>query len=195
MTEIFKRFSDENITPNAYYVLNCIREKIVPNSFVNSSLECKKLQVDNWLTEDLRLTSKSLIFIEEINGYFKKSKKKSSKVLMGDDFLRKIEEYVNVLPNKRLPSGKYAKTTPKNLEAAFRWFFESYDYEWATILKATEKYVEEYEVRNFEYMRTAQYFLRKQNNDKSFESDLANYCEIITSSPEDHQVHFKERIV
>jgi hypothetical protein len=195
MTEIFKRFSDENITPNAYYVLNCIKEKIVPNNFINSSLECKKLQVDNWLTEDLRLTSKSLIFIEEINGYFKKSKKKSSKVLMGDDFLRKIEEYVNVFPNKRLPSGKYAKTTPKNLEVAFRWFFETYDYEWDTILKATEKYVEEYEVRNFEYMRTAQYFLRKQNNDKSFESDLANYCEIIKSSPEDHQVHFKERIV
>jgi len=195
MTEIFKRLVEENLTPNAYYVLDCIREKVVPSNFVNASLECKRLQNENWLTEDLHLTSKSLIFMEEISGYFKKSKKKTSKVLMGADFLQKIQEYVNIFPNRKLSSGKYARTNPKNLEVAFRWFFENYDYDWELIIKATEKYVDEYEVRNFEYMRTSQYFLRKQNNDKSFESDLANYCELITSNPDDHQVYFKERIV
>jgi hypothetical protein len=195
MTEIFKRLVEEKITPNAYYVLDCIREKVKPNNFVNASLECSRLQSDGWLTKDLQLTSKSLIFIEEISGYFKKSKKKTSKDLMGAGFLQKIQEYVNIFPNRKLSSGKYARTTPKNLEVGFRWFFENYDYDWDIIIKATERYVEEYEVRNYDYMRTSQYFLRKQNNDKSFESDLANYCELITSNPEEHQVYFKEKIV
>jgi hypothetical protein len=195
MTDIFTRLVQEGLTPNTYYVLHCIREKTVPYKFVNKELECKRLQTEGWLTEDLQLTSKSLIFIEEINGYFKKSKKKTSKDLMGADFLQKIQEYVNIFPNRKLSSGKYARTTPKNLEVAFRWFFENYDYDWDIIIKATERYVGEYEVRNFDYMRTSQYFLRKQNTDKSFESDLANYCELITSNPDDHQVYFKERIV
>jgi hypothetical protein len=44
-------------------------------------------------------------------------------------------------------------------------------------------------------MRTAQYFVRKQNIDKSFESDLATYCEIIRSGDDEEQVYFSERVV
>ena len=80
MTDIFIRLVQEGLTPNTYYVLHCIREKIVPHKFVNKELECKRLQLDNWLTENLQLTGKSLIFMEEINGYFKKTKKKTSKI-------------------------------------------------------------------------------------------------------------------
>jgi len=46
MTEIFQRLIQENLTPNAYYILYCIKEKIVPKSFVNKELECKRLQSD-----------------------------------------------------------------------------------------------------------------------------------------------------
>jgi hypothetical protein len=44
-------------------------------------------------------------------------------------------------------------------------------------------------------MRTAQYFLRKQNVDKSWDSDLATYCEYLKDSPDDEQVYFSELIV
>lgn len=195
MTEIFNRLIQEGLTPNTYYVLHCIKEKVVPHKFVNKELECKKLQTELWLTEDLQLTSKSLIFMEEINGFFKRSKKKTTKDLLGVDFAQKLKEYVEIFPNKRLSSGKYARVNPKNLETGFRWFFENYDYDWEVIIKATEKYVDEYSVRNFEYMRTAQYFLRKQNIDKSFESDLATYCELVISNPDSEDVYFKERVV
>lgn len=195
MTEIFKRLTEEQLTPNSYYVLHCIREKEVPHAFVNKQLEVRKLQNEGWLHENLQLTSKSLIFIEEINGFFKKSKKKTSRDLMGAEFLTKIQEYVELFPNRKLSSGKYARTNAKNLEVSFRWFFETYDYDWDLILQATEKMINEYEVKNFEFMRTAQYFLRKQNPaDKSFESDLANYCEFIKTNPDDVQVYFKERV-
>jgi len=195
MTDIFTRLIQEGLTPNTYYVLHCIKEKIVPNKFVNKELECKRLQTDQWLTENLELTSKSLIFMEEINGYFKRTKKKTSQDLMGQDFVRNIEKYVEIFPNKKLSSGKYARVNAKNLEAPFRWFFENYDYDWEEIMKATEKYVDEFSIRRYEFMRTAQYFIRKQNIDKSFESDLATYCEIIRSGDDEEQVYFSERVV
>lgn len=195
MTDIFTRLIQEGLTPNTYYVLHCIKEKIVPHKSVNKELECKRLQTDHWLTENLELTSKSLIFMEEINGYFKRTKKKTSQDLMGQDFVRNIEKYVEIFPNKKLSSGKYARVNAKNLEAPFRWFFENYDYNWEEIMKATEKYVDEFSVRRYEFMRTAQYFIRKQNIDKSFESDLATYCEIIRSGDDEEQVYFSEKVV
>jgi hypothetical protein len=195
MTDIFTRLIQEGLTPNTYYVLHCIREKIVPHKSVNKELECKRLQTDHWLTENLELTSKSLIFMEEINGYFKRTKKKTSQDLMGQDFVRNIEKYVEIFPNKKLSSGKYARVNAKNLEAPFRWFFENYDYDWEEIMKATEKYVDEFSIRRYEFMRTAQYFIRKQNIDKSFESDLATYCEIIRSGDDEEQVYFSEKVV
>jgi hypothetical protein len=195
MTEIFARLIQEKITPNTYYVLHCIKEKIVPFKFVSKDLEISRLISDNWLDKNLQLTSKSLIFIEELNGYFKKTKKKASIDLMGTAFVQNIEGYVEIFPNKKLSSGKYARVNPKNLEAPFRWFFETYDYDWVTIFAATEKYVSEYEVKRYEFMRTAQYFLRKQNLDKSYESDLATYCEIVRNNPDGEVVYFKERVV
>ena len=104
-------------------------------------------------------TSKS---VEELNSYFRKSKKKTSKDLMGNNFDVYIKKYNSIFPVKKLGSGKYARTNLKNLEAGFRWFFDTYDYDWKVILEATSKYVEEYRLKNYEYMRTSQYFIRKQ---------------------------------
>jgi|TARA_R110002126_G_scaffold27224_4_gene91476 hypothetical protein len=195
MKEIFKKLADMGITPNAFYILDCVKEGIVPNTYVKASLEVTRLIKDNWLTQDLELTDKSVIFTTEIDGYFKRSKKKTSTDLLGHNFMQNIEAYVHIFPNKKLSSGKYARVPAKNLESGFRWFFETYDYDWETIFQATQKYVGEYESKNFEYMRTAQYFLRKQNVDKSWDSDLATYCEYLKDSPDDEQVYFSELIV
>lgn len=195
MKEIFKKLADMGITPNAFYILDCVKEGIVPNTYVKASLEVTRLIKDNWLTQNLELTDKSVIFTTEIDGYFKRSKKKTSTDLLGHNFMQNIEAYVHIFPNKKLSSGKYARVPAKNLESGFRWFFETYDYDWETIFQATQKYVGEYESKNFEYMRTAQYFLRKQNVDKSWDSDLATYCEYLKDSPDDEQVYFSELIV
>ena len=114
---------------------------------------------------------------------------------MGDSFLDNIKVYNEIFPNKKLSSGKYARVNPKTLENAFRWFFEIYDYSWDIILQATAKYVDEYEIRRFEYMRTSQYFVRKQNTDKTWDSDLATYCDLILSGSDEDTNYFKERVV
>jgi hypothetical protein len=195
MTEIFNKFVQEDITPDGYYVLHCIKEKIVPNNFVNNSLQVTKLKRYDWLNEDLTLTNKSLIFMAEINSFFKKTKAKTLQDLLGTKFIDKIQEYIELFPNRKLSSGKYARTTSKNLETSFKWFFENYSYDWETIIKATEKYVDDYSIRNYEFMRTSQYFIRKQNIDKSFESDLATYCELLNNGFDEPETYFKERIV
>ena len=197
MDEIFNRLIKEKLTPNSLYVLHCIKNKLsVSKSLANSDLEVHRLLAEGWLTDNLQLSSKSLIFMEELGSYFRKSKKKTSKDLMGDNFDNKIKLYNSLFPARKLGSGKYARTNVKNLESGFRWFFENYDYTWETILKATRKYVLEYSMKNYEYMRTSQYFIRKQGSDKSFESDLATYCDMLNyEGPNEEQDIFREKIV
>ena len=193
MEEIFFKLIAQDITPNSYYILHCIKTKIVPAQYVNKELETKKLINNGWINEDLTLTSKSIIFTTEIDGYFKKAKKKTNKDLLGDNFADNLKEYVEIFPNRKLSSGKYARVNPKNLENSFRWFFENYDYDWDMIFKATKKYIYDYSLKNYEYMRTSQYFIRKQNTDKTYDSELADYCNMIDNVLDDEVVFIKER--
>ena len=193
MTEIYQRLIKEDLTPNSYYVLDCIKNKISIHKFVNSNLECSKLISNNWLTEDLQLTDKSIIFTTEIDGFFKKTKKKITKDLLGNNFTENLKKYVEIFPNRKLSSGKYARVNPKNLENSFRWFFENYEYDWDMIFRATKKYIYDYSLKNYEYMRTSQYFIRKQNTDKSYDSELADYCNMIDNVLDDEVVFIKER--
>jgi hypothetical protein len=193
MEEIFNKLTKEELTPNSFYVLYCIKNNTKPNNFVNSSLAVTKLKQEGWLEENLQLTSKSIIFTTEIDGYFKKAKKKTTKDLLGDNFTNNIKVYVEIFPNRKLSSGKYARVNPKNLENSFRWFFENYDYDWDMIFKATKKYIYDYSLKNYEYMRTSQYFIRKQNTDKTYDSELADYCNMIDNVLDDEVVFIKER--
>ena len=193
MEEIFNKLIKEELTPNSFYVLYSICNKIKPYKYVNSSLEVTKLKQEGWLEEDLSLSSKSIIFITEIDGFFKKAKKKTTKDLLGNNFTDNIQKYVEIFPNRKLSSGKYARVNPKNLENSFRWFFENYDYDWDMIFKATKKYIYDYSLKNYEYMRTSQYFIRKQNIDKTYDSELADYCNMIDNVLDDEVVFIKER--
>jgi hypothetical protein len=195
MDELFEKLIREQITPNSFYVLYSLSRKTKPVDIVNANLEITRLKNNGWLTSELEITDKSIIFIEEVNGYFRKSKKKSAQITMGTDFLTNIQNYNLLFPNRKLPSGSYARVNAKNLEAGFRWFFENYTYGWETILNATRMYVNEYSEKGFDYMRNSQYFVRKQAADKSFESTLANYCEMVNNDVQLESPRFKERYV
>jgi hypothetical protein len=195
MEEIFLKLIKEKITPNSYYVLHCIKSGMIPISFINKDLEIKKLKNDGWLNDDLQLTDKSIIFTIEIDGFFNKSKKKTTTTLLGNGFDENIKSYSDIFPSMKLASGKYARSNSKNLENAFRWFFENYNYDWNTILEATKKYVNEYKIMSYQYMRTSQYFIRKQSTDKTYDSDLADYCDMILNKTNDDIIFIKERLL
>jgi hypothetical protein len=197
MNEIFNKLIKLGLTPNSFYYLYSLSQNIVPNKFINASLENKKLQADEWITESNALTKKALELVYEIDSYFKIQKKKTSVNKMGENYMEKIEEYLNIFPSFKLPSGKYARTNSKNLETAFRWFFDNYDYKWETVLEATARYVNQFELTGWKYMRTSQYFVRKQSSvERSFDSELANYCDMIEKGYDEYDdFKFKDNIV
>lgn len=194
MEKIFQRLLREGITPNQYYVLFSMREKISP-SMVNIPLEMRGLTGD-YITVGNELTAKALSLLIEIDENFKEKKAKNDQELMGADHMKKVEEYRLLFPDLKLPSGKYARDAAKNLEVNFRWFFKSHAYDWNTIMKATTKYIDEYSAKNYDYMRTCKYFIKKSEKDGSVTSDLANYCEmIVTGTGNSDEFHFSEKVV
>jgi len=197
MEEIFFKIINLGLTPNSLYILYNIKKNTVPSSLVNSSIEMARLSTGEWLIDGMP-TGKAILLIDELDAYFKKSKKKTSSAILGDDFSTKIEEYLDIFPKFKLPSGKYARSDKKNLENNFRWFFETHSYDWDTVINATKMYVDEYERQGYKYMRTSQYFIRKLNPaEKTFESELANYCEVFMNGDSDYNYdsHFKEKVV
>ncbi len=75
------------------------------------------------------------------------------------------------------------------------WFFENHSYDWELVFNATRLYLDQYERLGYKYMRTSQYFIRKQNADKTYDSELANYCDMILNgdtSADDN--HFSEKV-
>lgn len=198
MDEIFNKLIKLDLTPNRYYLLHCKKDKIAPAFNLNVGVDYMRLQSDDWLDANGNLTSKAVKLVQELDSYFKNSKKKTSTSILGDNFIGKIEEYLDIFPKFKLPSGKYARSDKKNLENNFRWFFENHDYDWNTVINATKMYVDDYERQGYKYMRTSQYFIRKLNPaEKTFESELANYCDTYLHGSNDNMDgnFFSEKVV
>ena len=193
--EMFNLITKEGLTPNQFYLLYSMREGISP-FHINLHQELRMLSSNAWISDENKLQPKSLLLVQQIEGFFKVQKKKTNSDLMGEGAGDNIDKYQSLFPRKKLPSGKVARSDKTNVENNFRWFFETHKYSWETILKATAHYVDEYEAKNYLYMRTSAYFIRKTELDKSIISDLADYCAIVESGDDLNQdTHFSDRVV
>jgi hypothetical protein len=180
--KFFEQLSKKNISVKNY--------GIIVNAYITGDIP-KIIQ-----GSDGKMSSKLIKLVESMDVFFQPVKKQNPIELMGEDYLNKIKEYVEIFPTKKLPNNKYARTDVKNLQTNFEWFFKQYSYSWNTILKATELYVEEYRKTNYLYMRTSFYFIRKAEQDKQVSSDLANYCDrIINSDDYKEERFFKTNVV
>ena len=59
MEEIFNILIREGFSPNSFYILYCIHNKITPNKLVSSSLEVTKLKAGGYIKENLELKNLS----------------------------------------------------------------------------------------------------------------------------------------
>jgi len=197
MWELFQKIANEKITPNQCYLLFGIKERTQVQ--LNSMEEVKNLIKQGFVEKEKNkpytITNKGKTLITKFNNYFIKAKKKTNIQLMGKDFADKIEEYRNIFPAGKLPSNNPARQNVKALGESFRWFFETYDYTWEDIIKATKMYVNEYRSDNYMYMQTSQYFISKQDKHKVKHSKLADYCDMILDGVETEIHTFKEKIV
>lgn len=195
LIDLFNLITIEGLTPNQFYLLACMEESIASRS-INIHTELRALASSEWIDENNKLTPKAQVLLLTVGNYFSVNKKKTDMSIMGIDYMDNIRKYRDLFPKGKLPSGKPARSNDKVLEQNFRWFFENYSYTWDTILKATAHYVDEFEKKNFLYMRTAQYFICKSELDKTKQSELADYCSMLESgdlSKDDS--HFKENVV
>jgi len=194
INDFFNRLIRAKITPNQLYLLYCL-ENSMTTIKINPYLEIRTME-EGYLDANNQPTQLALDLIKEIDEQFKSKDKEASKNLLGDDYLTNIQKYVELFPKKKLPSGKLARSTIKNLDANFKWFFKTFDYDWETILKATATYVDEYEKNNYKYMQTSKYFICKSQSDKTKTSELADYCELIANGGElDEDNYFREKVV
>ena len=200
--EIFMQIAHKNLTPNQFYLMCCIREGIGSLN-INLHTELRVLIKDKWIRDltdatgnKYELSPEGQSLLEEIDSQFKTTRKKVNSSLMGEDYQEKVDAYLELFPKMRLPSGKPARSDRKNVQTALEWFMKNYNYTWDTILKATAMYVDDYEKKNYLYMQTSQYFIRKQQSDKSWGSELANMCAVVDSGDiHNSQHYFSENVV
>lgn len=86
-----------------------------------------------------------------------------------------------------MPSGKPARSSIIELKKRFDWFVSEYKYDWETILKATENYVRHYEDKNYNFMQTSAYFIRKEDSKKVTSSALSEWCEQVLNPGENDE--------
>jgi hypothetical protein len=195
MKEIYDIMIKNDITPNQVYLLYSIDENI-SSPLINVALELRNLKKKGFVDGNNKLKNKGQKLLDNLKSFYEVKKEKTNKIILGDNFIENIEIYRELFPSGRLPSKKPARSSPKNLEVAFRWFFKNFTYDWKTIIQATAMYVDEYETNNYMYMQTSQYFIRKQAADKSWNSTLSDYCEIIISGGDTLEgKHFSENVV
>jgi hypothetical protein len=199
MMEMFNLIIAKGLTPNQFYMLYCMRENI-STLHINMHQELRALQSDGWISSghsDVKtLQPKAVTLLQQVEGFFRVQKKKTNNQVLGKDYESNIDAYLLLFPKIKLPSGKAARTDKRNVETAFKWFFENHDYPWELILQATAMYVDEYEKKNYMYMQTSQYFIRKQQADKTWGSELANWCSnVLNGDMSDQDTHFSEKVV
>ena len=196
MWELFQKILKNKLTPNQALLLFGMKQKTAIPSKLNIDID--DLVTQGFLVyenEVYKLTPQAKSFIAHLDNYFIKAKKKTDIQLMGKDFAEQINIYREVFPNKRLPSGKPARVNVKMLSESFRWFFETYDYDWANVIKATKMYVNEYRDAEYMYMQTSQYFICKQDKHRVKSSTLADYCDMIRDGIDTEEKTFKEKVV
>jgi len=181
---------ESQLTPNQLYLLYCLYVDEKP-LYVNMYTELRGLKVAGYISSDGKMTDKGVEIAQKIP-VSKKTVRKSS-VTVTDDY---ITQYLDLFPKGKLPSGKLARSDRKNIKTNFEWFFKTYDYSWDVVIRATALYVDEYEKKNYLYMKTSQYFISKMNTDRTRDSELANYCSsVVNNDYETDDNFFSEKVV
>lgn len=188
-TSLFDRLKYFKVTVKEYLLIYQIYVGRNVNEAMKSTLRVE-------LYDNKKLSAFSIRIIESIDELFAAKKKLKLDELMGVDYSEQIDAYLDLFPTAKLPNGKYARGNKKNIETNFRWFFENYNYAWAVIHDATAMYVAEYRAKNFMYMRTAMYFIRKDDGTRTVHSDLADYCDkIVNNQSYTKEKYFKTKVL
>lgn len=192
-TNLFNILEKRKVTVTQYHTL--YRLKFKPKMSKTIMVKIRRSVPSTYIDlTNCTLSDKGLKLIKEVDALFKPVKKLNNIELLGSNAQDNIDIFIETFPKIKLPNTKYARGNTKGITENFMWFFQEYDFDWETILLATETYVEEFRRKNWEYMRTAMFFIRK--NDKGVEmSDLATYCELLDGDGVEEERTIKSKVV
>ena len=109
----------------------------------------------------------------------KKTKARVTKEILGENFLKNVNEYREIFPDFRLPSKELGRQTVETLSDRFVKFFKKYPkYDWELVLDAADYYVNYYKKVDYKYMTCSLYFIEKDGISK-----LADTCQAIIDNP------------
>lgn len=179
--QLWKTLVKWKLSPNQMYYLDCCREKIQPGDIINQEGERIMCQHRGFIDNEGNLTTLGATILDEFETYIVKTKKKVASEVLGTDMNERVKEYREIFPGKRLPSGELARQSISELKERFVWFFKTYpEYDWDLILDAADDYTKLYEKKNYQFMVTSSYFIKKTNTQtKEITSKLADYCQQI----------------
>jgi hypothetical protein len=177
------------ISPNQIYVLDCLRNRLKPTSIVDEFIEISKCKDLGLIDQEGVITPGGLSILDEFETYLVKTKKKVETSVLGDNFLDNIKSYIDLFPQRKLPSGRYARQPVKDVKDAFIWFFKNYpENKWTDVLDATHYYIYMAEQKDYLYMMDSLYFISKTDNiTKKIRSALASSCLEIKDNPDLNQ--------
>jgi hypothetical protein len=166
-----------------------LRNKIKPSSaLINPDAERIIAEAKGYIDSKGQITPRTLAILEEFDTYLVKTKAKVAKEVLGDDFMEKLQTYLDMFPKKRLPSGLYARQSIKELKDKFVWFFKTYpEYTWDMVLDATDYYIylKEHQDVPYKFMMTSSYFIKKSDPyTKEIKSALADTCQELLDNPD-----------
>jgi hypothetical protein len=177
-----------NVSPNQIYFLDCCRSNIKPTSIINQEPEKIICQAKGLVDDKGNLTNKGAMVLNEYETFIVKTKKKVASEVLGSDMNERINEYREIFPAKRLPSGELARQSVSELKEKFVWFFKTYpEYDWDLVLDAADDYNKLFKMKNYQYMATSSYFIKKMNSQKEVTSKLADYCQQILDELENQK--------
>ena len=115
MWELFQQILKEKMTPNQFLILYGIKKSLSLPLPDNKS-DVQQLKSLGFIEQDGSLSIYANKVIARFENYFIKAKKRTSIQLMGKEFLKRINEYRDIFPAGKLPSGKPARVNVKTLE-------------------------------------------------------------------------------
>lgn len=186
------------LSPNQFYLLCCIKDG---QGAININLhqELRQLEADDWVKDVegvSKLQPKAMTLVDQVDSFVSIHKKKTDKHIMGEDFEEMCEKLRQIFPKMLSPtSNKPLRTNLKSVIEGMRWFMENHEYTWEDIFKATYLYVDVFEKKKYHYMVTLQYFIRKQNTNRVWESQLADYCATIDEGDDTKPKYFTTKVL
>lgn len=173
MTEIVKKINASELSPNSYFLLHSIVNSIDYKLNIDKGKEKIKLRALGYLEKDIPTKKAFELFGEVLDEDFQKQKEREEKAMLMNAL--RISQF---FPPIYLPSGAHSRGFLGTVKDRLKAFVQIYPYDWDTIFKATESYIERYKEKGYKYMRNCPNFILNEKG----ESALHLECEIIQNS-------------